>query len=560
MEEQERMEDERKRNDLAGSRQIEQRNNELLLHQRKVEQLRIENLQRQQEEDIRSEQERQEAVEAEMIAMQYRQAAAQAEQSRIEMREMLAEATIQTTNPQNEQRRIALERDEALQRAEERRIAGNRRTQVASQVEVRRRAQAEERRAGATRQVEQRRITEDERIRVIAATEAEEFRRIEAEKQGAATREAEETRRAEEERLRAMARTEAAEKSRIEREKQRAEATGQEEETNRADEERLSIEQRRIENGNNVRTLMEAEETVAQQAFEVEQLENKRLETRRQNSQRARLVLWPHIEQYETAKKETQYDPASFMFAVAGIGGIGKSSLINIFLNLNSRDTGAARTGTKETTLRIGRYPDPGQEPPRKWTVWYDMPGAGTAKIPTWMYFNNQFLFLFDVILVVVGDRFFETDLEILKQCRTFGIPSMIVRSKSDIHISNMVSTRAEENHVAEDDALRSECREQYIADTREHIATQLVEASLPPQHVYRVSTNPATAFRKAYSSFAGGPAFGGDPKFIDEMQLIKDLVIAASKRRGGSTPGHRDGTEQDVGEQSTPVLPNGLT
>lgn len=564
MEEQKRMEDERERNDLALSQQIDQKNSELILLRCNIEQLRIESLQRQQEEDMRSEQERQEAEEAEMIGMQtilvesarqaviahhrqaaeeaegrrwtalaeaarqagiaqHRQATAQAEQSRIEMQIMLAEATIQTTNAQNEERRIDLARDEAFHRAEARRIVGMRRTQVARQVEDRRKAKDEERRARTARQVEQRRRTEDERLLVIAATEA-------------------------------------AEKSRIESEKRRAEATRQEEETKRADEERRSIEQMRTENGNNVRTLMEAEETVAQKAFEVKQLEHKRLEARRQNSQRVRLALWPHIEQYETAKKELQYDPASFMFAVAGMAGVGKSSLINIFLNLSSKDAGAARMGTTETTLKIARYPDPGQEPPRKWIVWYDIPGAGTVKIPAWMYFNNQCLFLFDVILVLVGDRVFEADLEILKQCRTFGIPSMIVRSKSDMHIRNMATTRAEEDRVEMDDALLSECREQYIADTRENIAAQLLEASLPPHHVYLVSSQPAIPFRNAYSSFAGGPAFGGYPTFIDEMQLIQDLVIAASQRRGGSTPGHRDGTEQDVGGQSTPVLPTELT
>lgn len=142
---------------------------------------------------------------------------------------------------------------------------------------------------------------------------------------------------------------------------------------------------------------------------------------------------------------------------------------MNIFLNRGPNAPGGAGTGTTETTRTITRYRDPGQEPPRKRSVWYDVPGAGTAKILACMYLNNQSLFLFDIILVLVSDRCLEIDLEILKQCRTFCIPSMIGRSELNRHIDNMAMSRAEENDVEKDAAPLSECREQYIPDTRHH-------------------------------------------------------------------------------------------
>lgn len=136
-----------------------------------------------------------------------------------------------------------------------------------------------------------------------------------------------------------------------------------------------------------------------------------------------------------------------------------------------------------------------------------------------------------DVVLVLVGDRFTEIDLEILSQCRKCDMPSMIIRSKSDSHINNMVQSRAEETDVEIDDALRRACREDYIAETRENIASQLLDNCLPPQYVYLVSCLPSKPFRNAYS-IAGGPAYGGSPAFIDEMKLIEDLRNAANERR----------------------------
>lgn len=502
IERQRRVVDQRKRNDLAISQAIEEKNRELRLLEDTIARLRDEALRSKAEEDMR-----------------FQQATGRAEQG------ILADAkrVEETNRVQAEERRIA---EAEMRRTEAQRI------QVRQVVERRR----TDRRYWVARQVEERRRAEDETWLAVATLEAEEAKKIKERTENA--RQAEETRR-------------------VEDEERRIEELKQVEEAKRAEDERLSAEaaneERRVDTAKNLQAMIEAEKTTARITIEKEKLQQTCLETRRQYSQKVRLAMWPFLQEYETAKEKIQYDPSTFMFAVAGFTRTGKSSIINIFLNLPPNHKDGARTGIKETTRTITRYLDPGDKPPRTWTVWHDVPGAGTVNIPISRYFNNQCLFLMDVVLVLVGDRFTEIDLEILSQCRSFDIPSMIIRSKSDTHIDNMVKSRAEETDVEIDDALRSACRKEYIAETRENIATQLLENCLAPQYVYLVSCSPSKLFRKAYSSFAGGPTYEGFPAFIDEMKLIQDLVIAANRRRDRRTPGHQDNTQQYVRGHSLP-------
>jgi len=57
--------------------------------------------------------------------------------------------------------------------------------------------------------------------------------------------------------------------------------------------------------------------------------------------------------------------------------------------------------GIVETTTEITRYPDPRPGMPYELFVWYDIPGAGTADVPSIQYFNEQGLFIFDFIVLV---------------------------------------------------------------------------------------------------------------------------------------------------------------
>ena len=111
--------------------------------------------------------------------------------------------------------------------------------------------------------------------------------------------------------------------------------------------------------------------------------------------------VWPTEEEFQLARNRVQYDPEKLHFAVCGSSGSGKSSLINAFRGLKNKDPQAARTGVVETTNIITRYPDPRKELPYERLVWFDCPGAGTLEIPGWQYFNQQGLFIFDIIVLV---------------------------------------------------------------------------------------------------------------------------------------------------------------
>ena len=111
--------------------------------------------------------------------------------------------------------------------------------------------------------------------------------------------------------------------------------------------------------------------------------------------------VWPTEKEFQLAKERVQYDPEKLHFAVCGSSGSGKSSLINAFRGLKNDNRQAAPTGVVETTMAITRYPEPRQELPYTRLVWFDCPGAGTLEIPGWQYFNQQGLFIFDIILLV---------------------------------------------------------------------------------------------------------------------------------------------------------------
>lgn len=235
-------------------------------------------------------------------------------------------------------------------------------------------------------------------------------------------------------------------------------------------------------------------------------------------------VLTPTPQEILAAQAKIQYQENLCHFAVAGRAGGGKSSLVNAFRGMSNRAAGSARTGVTETTLKIGRYPDPDE---RCQHVWYDLPGAGTIRIPDWQYFNAQGLYVFDCIVVLFDNRFTQTDIAILLNCRRFKIPTYIVRSKADQHIRNIVKEMGYESD--DENADRSQrsslyvaAREQLVDETRRNVQANLAEANLPDQKVYVVSSNCLRAVAK-----------GEQPsRVIDEIQLLNDLYTEAQARR----------------------------
>jgi GTP-binding protein EngB required for normal cell division len=246
--------------------------------------------------------------------------------------------------------------------------------------------------------------------------------------------------------------------------------------------------------------------------------------------------VWPTLEEKLKAERMLRFRSDLYAFAVAGISGVGKSSLINVFLGEK-----LAATGAVETTTKINRYPEPGKEPHRRSNVWYDIPGAGTLEIPGWQYFNQQCLFIFDLIIVVIGDRFTETDIQILKHCKRFKVPSILVRSKADQHISNMMADLQDGHYGVPKPqrVLYQQCRIKFIAQTHASVDNQLRLSGLPPQRVFIVSAR-GQAFGKAYAELGNIMTVGMNDSalrnemetFIDEVDLISEIMTTSRYRR----------------------------
>ena len=243
-------------------------------------------------------------------------------------------------------------------------------------------------------------------------------------------------------------------------------------------------------------------------------------------------VVTPTLEQLEETKRRIQYKEGMFHFAIAGIAGSGKSSLINALRGLRNleKNGGAAATGVTETTREVGRYPDRNPQHP---FVWYDIPGAGTQKITDWQYFNEQGLYVFDCILVLFDNRFTMTDIAILTNARRFNIPTYIVRSKADQHIRNLMRDLGSDSDEDEDEdpgrrtRLYKAARKKYIEETRKNVQANLENANLADQRVYIVSNDTMLTIVKGK----------GPKKAIDELEFLTDLFTQAHARRGRQIP-----------------------
>lgn len=229
-------------------------------------------------------------------------------------------------------------------------------------------------------------------------------------------------------------------------------------------------------------------------------------------------------------KAEYRYTPGFFHLAVVGTSGCGKSSFINAVRNLSNNDPFAAPTGVTECTVKVTIYPDPR---PNSRIIWYDVPGAGTQNMPDWQYFNKLGLYIFDCIIVLIDNRFLESDLAILRTCEQFiNVEAFIVRSKSDQHIINMARDKMPRGFDPYDSdiddetrgrflQIRSEERKRFIDETRKNVQINLGSNNLSPQKVYIVCKDVMLMiWNNSHSS-----------KAIDEVALRNDVKECVRRR-----------------------------
>jgi len=336
--------------------------------------------------------------------------------------------------------------------------------------------------------------------------------------------------------------------AREESERREAEARAEREEIQRkalerAEQERLRHEQetRRLEEESRARlaaqaaeaqrVLQEQEEEASRQR---EELNRKQAELQSKYMAGIQPEVWPTPEERKRAEEQLlQPKEEYFHCAIAGLAGSGKSSLINAFRGLRNGSTSSAvaPTGVTETTMQITAYRDPATAPPRSRFVWYDVPGAGTNKIKGWQYFNSQGLFVFDLIIVVVDNRFSEQDLIILQHCERYKIPSFIVRSKANQHIVNTMNQDYEwEGSDDERDfnEIYLKAREKVISQTRASYCENLRDGGLDPnKQVYIVSCDALVALVQGEKR-----KLRKANQLIDEAQVVLKCLEAVKARR----------------------------
>jgi len=355
-----------------------------------------------------------------------------------------------------------------------------------------------------------------------------------------ATRKMEEAKRkAEEAERKAM---EAKASARIAREREIGAVRREEEARKAAQRVNQDIEERR----------MRTEDEMRRAIAEVTRLETARLEAEDERERMERMLnhlsdgiepeYRPTEEDRIAARHRISYQHNKLHLAVAGAANTGKSSLINALRRLRDNDDMAAPTGASETTVDIGRYPDPDLQLPRSRFIWYDMPGAGTQITNDWQYFKNQNLFVFDIVILVT-ETIVKADTILLQHCARLNIPTFIVRSKADQHIDNE-QKKMENDEDNEDsdgdndnlgDSIYSIARENFISSTRENVRRELERAKLPRKQVYIVSN---AGVRLVSTHMDGGNYPMSRKKLriynelIDEERLIRDMLTTAYGRR----------------------------
>ncbi|KAF8153893.1 hypothetical protein B0H34DRAFT_719518 [Crassisporium funariophilum] len=98
------------------------------------------------------------------------------------------------------------------------------------------------------------------------------------------------------------------------------------------------------------------------------------------------------------------------------------------------------------------------------------------------MYFMDQGLYIFDVIVVVFSDRFSQTAGTLLHNAHRCGIPVYLVRTKADHLVRNV---RKDRRRQKLDD---TQAREILKSETQQVVNDNLTMLNLPIQPVYLVS------------------------------------------------------------------------
>ncbi|OQV14473.1 putative Interferon-inducible GTPase 1 [Hypsibius exemplaris] len=196
-----------------------------------------------------------------------------------------------------------------------------------------------------------------------------------------------------------------------------------------------------------------------------------------------------------------------YNFGVTGFTGTGKSSFINAVRGLKPTDDGAATVGIDETTLTLQSYPDPRYPH----IVYWDTPGCGTTSVPVKEYFTTQKLFCFDCLLIIVGNRILESDLEIARAALDLNIPVFFVRSQSDKSLRDVM----ENEELELDEALEK------MHDMKKTMRAYLDSQGFAVVRLFVISA-------KVVFELFGTEKLSGQYELFDERSLIESVITVS--------------------------------
>lgn len=133
-------------------------------------------------------------------------------------------------------------------------------------------------------------------------------------------------------------------------------------------------------------------------------------------------------------KKLNNMKNAKLNIAVTGDAGAGKSTFINAMRGLRGCDEGAAKTGTKETTMKRTPY----KHPDFPNVCFWDMPGFGSLKFPMKDYVSKMEFTTYDFFIIISQNRFTENDANVAKVIKNLRKRFYFVRNKIDNDIRSL--------------------------------------------------------------------------------------------------------------------------
>ncbi|DBA82577.1 TPA: hypothetical protein ACH3X2_000788 [Trebouxia sp. C0005] len=146
------------------------------------------------------------------------------------------------------------------------------------------------------------------------------------------------------------------------------------------------------------------------------------------------------------------------------------------------------------------------------------MPGANTPGNPAQTYFKDKLLCAFDGLLLLSGDTFTEPDLWVLNEAKKYNIPVGLVRTKSDMHISNIMHS---DNSLSPEEAQLKLIRE----------ARSNVEQNVDRAHFDNLHPKLFIASSRVLYCCVTNKQMRPEWREIDEEELLRWVREQAQKR-----------------------------